>query len=179
MVSFDPQSPKGERARDWLRYIRNSKDGLSWLAPYEDHLIALTRKGIYTPREFKDTAHLLMEIVPYFVLTLSHADNWVPILLSALLQAQDLKHGDLQVQIFNALGETYIKSDKHKPAYVSFEKALQRAEESQTHTEMVTSYTGLFKLQWFDLAHPITPHLVKHSLDIAQQIADLELKANL
>jgi tetratricopeptide (TPR) repeat protein len=170
---------KREHAGDWLRYIRNGGGDRSWLSPYEDHLITVTRRGIYTPPEFEDAVHLLMEIIPYFVMVLYHVDSWSLILIDALLQAQDLKYNALQVQLHRFLGEANLQQGKHQFANEAFTIARERADKGEYYEMLVASYTGLFKLQWFDLKHPTTIRFVEHALDVARHVSDLALKAKL
>lgn len=159
-----------QRARDWLRYIYNQGEDLGWLSAYENELVGVLRRGIYTPSEFKDAIHLLIKVFPYFITTRLHTEIWLPILISALVQAQDLKNNDLQARLSCCLGETYLKSGKHRSSHASFQLALERAAEGKTDELIVAAYTGLFRLQWFDREHLLNQTLVKHALEVTQRL---------
>lgn len=179
MVNLQPIPFRREPPRDWRRYLRNHEGDVRWLAHHEEQLLAVIRRGIYTPPDFKDTVYLLMEIIPSYVMVLSHGEKWSPHLMNALLQAQDLKDNNLQTQLYRYLGEANLQSGKPESATDAFTIAIERAKEGQYREMLVASYAGLFKLQWFDLSNSLAPHLVQTALEIARQIDDLALKAAL
>jgi tetratricopeptide (TPR) repeat protein len=164
---------------DWLRYIKHAGEPLNWLSPYEDNLLTLLRQGLNRERQFRKSHELLTLVFPYFALSLSHTEEWSPLLRDALLMAQDIKDNDLQVKVFRWMGEAYLKVGKHEPARKVFSTALERAEAGQIDDMKVAVYIGLFKLQWFNLKQNITQPLVQQALDTANHIQDRALQADL
>ena len=76
---------------DWLRYIKNTGEPLNWLAPHEDTLLIVLRQGLNRERQFRKSFELLTLVFPYFALSLSHTEQWSPLLRDALLMALDIK----------------------------------------------------------------------------------------
>ncbi|MBI1282654.1 MAG: tetratricopeptide repeat protein [Anaerolineaceae bacterium] len=169
-----------ESVGDWLRYLKNSKaDTLNWLAPHEDTLLSILQHGLNWEPEFLKSFELLTAVFPYFGLTLSHIKQWFPLLMDALLTAQDIKYVDLQLKVFRWLGETYLKLGKPNAARDQFLNVLERAETRDINDLKVAVYIGLFKLQWFDLRLEITETLVQQALDTARLVEDRALQADL
>ena len=168
-----------ESVSDWLRYIKNSGESLNWLVPYENNLLLLLHNGLNRERQFRKSYELLTIVFPYFALSLSHTEQWSPLLMDALLMAQDIKDNDLQIKVFRWMGEAYLKVGLHQSARTAFSTALERAEKGHIRDMMVAVYIGLFKLQWFDLKQNITQTFVKQALDTAKDIQDRALQADL
>ena len=164
---------------DWLRYIKNTGEPLNWLAPHEDNLLVVLRKGLNRERQFRKSFELLTLIFPYFALSLSHTEQWSPLLRDALLMAMDIKDNDLQVKVFRWMGEDYLKVGKHQSAREVFSRALERAEAGDIDDMKVAVYIGLFKLQWFNLKENVTQTLVRQALEIASKIEDRSSEADL
>lgn len=93
--------------------------------------------------------------------------------------AQDIKDNDLQVKVFRWMGEVSLKVGKHQIAHDVFLTALERAEAGQIDDMKVAVYIELIKLQWFNLKQNLTQTLVKQALDIAAQIENHALQAEL
>ncbi len=168
-----------ESVSDWLRYIKNAGEPLNWLAPYEGNLLAVLQQGLNREPQFRKSYELLTLVFPYFALSLSHTEQWSSLLRDALLMAQDIKDNDLQVKVFRWMGEVSLKVGKHQIAHEVFSTALERAEAGQIDDMKVAVYIGLFKLQWFNLKQNLTQTLVKQALDIAAQIENHALQAEL
>ena len=168
-----------ESVSDWLRYIKNTSEPLNWLALYENKLLAVLHQGLNRERQFRKSYDLLTLVFPYFALSLSHIEQWSPLLRDALLMAQDIKDNDLQVNVFRWMGEAYLKIGKHQSARDVFSTALERAEAGQIDDMKVAVYTGLFKLQWFDLKQTLTQTLVKQALETAERIQNRAFQADL
>ena len=164
---------------DWLRYIKNAGEPLNWLVPYEKNLLTVLQQGLNRERQFRKSYELLTRVFPYFALSLSHTEKWSLLLRDALLMAQDIKDNELQVEVFRWMGEAYLKVGQHESARTAFSTALERAEAGQIDDMKVAVYTGLFKLQWFDLKQPLTKTLVQQALEAAQLIDDRALQADL
>lgn len=168
-----------ESVSDWLRYIKNADEPLNWLSPYEDNLLTLLRQGLNREHQFRKSYELLTLVFPYFALSLSHTEEWSLLLRDALLMAQDIKDNDLQVKVFRWMGEAYLKVGKHESARNVFSTALERAEAGQIDDMKVAVYTGLFKLQWFNLKEKLTQSLVNRALAVAAQLETQGLRADL
>ncbi|MCA0458648.1 MAG: hypothetical protein LCI00_32125 [Chloroflexi bacterium] len=164
---------------DWLRYFEKSDEPLNRLMSYENDLIALLQTGLNREHEFRQTFELLKHVFPYFALSLSHTEQWSRLLMDALLMAQDIKDNELQVTIFRWWGEAYLKSGQHQPASNAFRIGLERAESGEINDMLVAMYTGIFKLQWFDLEQDVTQPLLQQALDAAARVRDRGLRANL
>ncbi len=169
-----------ESVSDWLRYINNSKEeNLNWLAPHEETLLSVLRHGLNWEPEFLQAYELLTIVCPYFVLSLAHTQQWFPLLMDALVMAQDIRYRNLQLKAFRWLGEIYLKLGKYTAARDRFSAVLERAESSDINDLKVAVYIGLFKLQWFDLNEEINQTLVNQALETARQIDDRALQADL
>src|SRR5882724_5926724 len=131
-----------ESESDWLRYIKNVGEPLQWLAPYENNLLTLLHQGLNRERQFRESYELLTQVFPYFALSLSHTEQWSPLLWDALLMAQDIKDNDLQIKVFCWMGEAYLKIGKHESARKVFSTALEHAEAGQIDEMKVAVYTG-------------------------------------
>lgn len=167
-----------ESVSDWLRYIKNSNEPLNWLAPYESNLLSVLQHGLSWEPAFRASFELLTIVFPYFALSLSHTEQWPPLLRDALLMAQDIHDNDLQTKVFRWMGEAYLKVGKHEAARNTFSTALDRAETGDIDDMKVAVYTGLFKLQWFDLKQNLTQTLVQQALETAKYIDDRALQAD-
>lgn len=168
-----------ETVADWLRYLKKSENPLNRLLPHEKELVSLLHVGLNREQEFRSSFELLTLVFPYFALTLSHSDLWSPLLMDALLMAQDIKDNELQVTLFRWWGETYLKTGQHQSASRAFNTGLERAEAGQIDDMMVAMYTGIFKLQWFDLDQDVTKPLIRQALDAAARVNDTGLRADL
>jgi len=175
-IQKPPSGPEGPG--DWNRYIRNNGD-LRWLIPYEKHLASVIRKGLFRDHTFRDTILLLKQVVPYFVTNQLNVKLWLPILMDALIQAQNLKDNRLQIEVLGFLGESHIHTGRPDSALRVFMQALERANEERFPETLVAIYIGLFKMQWFDLRNPKTDEYVQDALSVAHEVDDLDLKANL
>src|SRR5689334_3635398 len=114
MNTFEQTQIKRERARDWLRYIRHRGKDRRWLVSYDDQLVKLIQRGIYTPPELPDTLELLMEVVPYFVAVRFHIEQWSYLMMDALMQAAGLKDDELQARLLNALADADMQAGRHQ-----------------------------------------------------------------
>ncbi len=142
-------------------------------------MVSLLHVGLNREQEFRTTFELLTYVFPYFALTLAHIDDWPPLLIDALLMAQDIKDNDLQVQVFRWLGESYLKTAQHQAASHAFKTGLERAEAGEIDDMVVAMYIGIFKLQWFDLTQDVIQPLLKQALDAASRANDRGLRAGL
>jgi tetratricopeptide (TPR) repeat protein len=179
MAIIHDTPPQFENPGDWLRYIKNEGSDLSWIIPYENHLTTVIRRGLYTPRHFDDTIALLKLIIPYFITTLFHAQKWLYILMDALIQAEGFADNKLQAELMFLVGQAHLQSGRQVSANEAFETALEHGANGALRESMVASYAGMFKLQWFDLSHPLAANAIKRALTLADQIDDLALKATL
>lgn len=161
-----------QTAGDWLRYLQNDNRDRSWLLAYEDTLINLIRQGLSREVEYHETVDLLMQLFPYFVKVHAHIEAWSPLLMDALLPAQDLQDNALQLQVFRWMGEIFLKDGKHQSANRVFSIALERADAGHSKEVLVAVYAGLFKLQWFDVNHKAFQSLVHHASGIALTLHD-------
>ncbi len=168
-----------ETIGDWLRYIKNSDKPFNWLIPYEANLLSLLQTGLNRERDFRKSYDLLTIVFPYFALNLSHSEQWSPLLADALLMAQDIQNNEFQVKVFRWMGESYLKIGQHQSARSAFSTALERAETGQIDDMKVAVFTGLFKLQWFDLRQNVSQMLVEQALATARCVEDLKLRADL
>ena len=167
-----------DSAKDWLRYIQNSNEPLSWLIPYESNLLSVLQHGLSWEPTFRESYELLTIVFPYFALSLSHTEQWPPLLRDALLMAQDIHDNDLQTKVFRWMGEAYLKVGKHEAARKAFSTALDRSETGNIDDMKVAVYTGLFKLDWFDLKQNLTQTLVQQALETAKLTEDRALQAD-
>lgn len=167
-----------ESAKDWLRYIQNRNEPLSWLVPYESNLLSVLEHGLSWEPTFRESFELLTTVFSYFALTLSHTEAWPPLLRDALLMAQDIRDNDLQTTVFRWMGEAYLKVGKHEAARKAFSTALDRSETGNINDMKVAVYTGLFKLEWFDLKQNLTQTLVQQALETVKLIEDRALQAD-
>ncbi len=169
-----------ESVADWLRYIENADEQtLNWLAPHEDTLFSVLQHGLNWEPEFRKAFELLTLVFPYFALSLAHTERWSQLLRDSLLMALDIHDNDLQIRVFRWMGEAYLKAGKHQAARERFTTVLERAGNADINDLKVVVYTGLFKLQWFDLKENQTQALVQVALDTARLSQDLALQADL
>lgn len=168
-----------ETVADWLRYLKKNDNPLNRILAHENELISLLHIGLNREQDFRIAFELLTRVFPYFALTLSHIEKWSPLLMDALLMAQDIKDNKLQVMLFRWLGESYLKVGQHQSASRAFTTGLNRAESGQIDDMIVAMYTGIFKLQWFDLEQDLTRPLIQQALDAAMRASDHGLRADL
>jgi tetratricopeptide (TPR) repeat protein len=170
---------KQVNTRDWLRYIQNEGSDLSWLAPHEEALISLIQRDLYRDSEFHRAYDLLLLVFPYFGVILEHLDEWLSLLMDALLQAQSLRDNERQVQILRWIGRAHLITGKHHASHDIFAIALERADEGKIDHMMMASYAGLLKLYWFDLRQPLIQQVAEKAMEIVQRVEDFRLKGEL
>lgn len=167
-------------ASDWLNRIKDGDpDFVRWLPQYEKQLINVIKRNLDFGPEFHSAFELLMTVFPLFALTLSHTKTWMPLLFDALLPALDVKDRDLQIQVYRWLGESHLHLGKPQLARQSFNNALDHAKERSVKPMVVSAYIGLLHLQWFQFQDELMPAMAKGALDIAHDIGDPELSADL
>jgi len=180
MDNLRPPPSKVLRSRDWLRFLDNGNPNWeTWLLPYEEELRGVIRRELNQPPEFHHAFKLLMRIIPFFVLTLTHTKLWMPLLLHALMPSLQLKDERLRMEIYRWWGETNLQVGKPEAARQSFAIALEFAAKDEHDAMMVAAYTGLFRLQWFREQDSFTPELVQTAMKFAQRVSDAELRAGL
>ncbi|MEZ4667632.1 MAG: hypothetical protein R3E39_06905 [Anaerolineae bacterium] len=170
---------KFESSKNWLRYIENGEKDLGWLASHEETIFAVIQQDLYRDSEFHRAFDLVQIVFPYFGIVLEHLDMWTPILMETLIQAQGLSDNDRQARILRWVGEAYLKTGQQRSSHNAFTTALDRAKEGKIDEMMLAAYTGLIKLQWFDLRQPLTKEIVQQALGVAQRLDDLGLRGDL
>jgi len=166
-------------ARDWSQQIQDHPDDSQWLSRQEDTLYPVIQSSLYKPPAFHDAVELLMRVFPHYALVLFHVKRWSPLLLQALVQAQDLRDNEIQIRILTHIGEAYQTLDKNEAAYEAFQIALARAGEGQFKAMMLAAYIGLIRMQSVSMGDEYDPNLLTQALVLSHEIDDLALKAAL
>ncbi|MEO8612193.1 MAG: hypothetical protein ABI690_30140 [Chloroflexota bacterium] len=163
--------------RDWLELVQQNSDNGSWMSKNENDLHAALKTGLQRPPTFHDAVELLMQVIPRYAFVLSHHKLWMPLLLEALLQAQDLRDNGMQVQILTQLGEAYLSLGKNEAARDAFEIALGRAKDGDVKEMLLASYIGIIRIQSVRMGDEYDPELMAQALALSREIPDLVLKA--
>src|SRR5690554_3448887 len=100
----------------WLKRLEEHKDHDRWLSNHEDELYTVIYDGLHQQPAFHDAVEILIRVFPHFALVLYHFSRWSPLLLDALIEAQNLRDNAMQVHIFTQLGASYFTSGKNSAA---------------------------------------------------------------
>jgi tetratricopeptide (TPR) repeat protein len=164
--------------RDCLRQVESHQKDTRWLSQHEDKLHTVVAGSIYRQSEFHDAVEILMMVFPHYALELCH-QKWSTTLVSALVQAQDLRDNEIQIRILTQLGEGYITWGKNTLSREAFSIALERAREGQFKAMMLAAYIGLIRMQSVSMGDTYDPDLLSKALTLSREIDDLTLKAAL
>lgn len=165
--------------RDWLKQLESQHQNTRWLDQNEDELYAVIAGNLYRPSEFHDAVELLMMVFQHYALVLYHAKRWSPLLLQALVQAQDLRDNEIQISILTHMGESYIAWGKNTAAREAFSIALERADDGQMKEMMLAAYIGLIRMQSVSMGDEYDANLHTQALALSYEIDNLALKATL
>jgi tetratricopeptide (TPR) repeat protein len=169
--------PSVKEAGIWLKRLEDTPRPN--LSPHEDELYGAVNSALNKDLSLRDGFDLLLHVYPHFALVRGQVERWLPLLLDALVRAQDIHDSEMQVRILTLAGDTHVLSSKATAAHQTFQMALQRAQEEQTPERMLDVYIGIIKLQALNPSPRFNTAFVQEVLRLEREVHDIRQTASL
>jgi tetratricopeptide (TPR) repeat protein len=150
-------------SQDWLRQLDRfpiNRPPDDWLRQHEAAIRSSIAHDLYYPPELPYAFELLVRVVPIYAVEFFHPVEWEPVLMDALLQAQELQDQPTVMRVYAGLGAAYYAMGRNTKALNAFEFALDRASAHQVEKATLAACIGLIRLQASNLSAPFEPELL-------------------
>jgi tetratricopeptide (TPR) repeat protein len=170
--------PCGEWLEDFNQWCLNRPPD-NWLRLHEIGIRASIAHDLYYPPELRNAFDLLVKVVYIYVVEFFHPTEWEPVLMDALVQAQELHDRPVMLRVYAALGTAYYAMGRNKKALSAFEITLDRSRTDEFEKMELAAYIGLIRVQATNLSADFEPDLFARALERSQQGAHAETRAAL
>jgi tetratricopeptide (TPR) repeat protein len=162
----------------WMVELYCNRHNDEWIAEHTTDLQKAVREALFTPHLRRDAVIMLKILGPYFT-THHQWRQWLPLLMDALVMAQQMHDNDEQTWFWRSIASLFAFEGQHAMANRALYSALFYADISDTPSAILRAYIGLIRLQMIHQDESFNDEFVRQVHEYAVQVNQPSLWAEL
>lgn len=160
-----------------LEDLYDKSENHEWLSENFESIFEEIATKLVNNATAQDSIKALNLVFPYAISRHDY-ERWQPLLMNALIHGQELRNNDIQIRIWEHIGQNYLKGGSYHRAYEAFLKAYERADEGKGNTERkLLARIGLLCTQAMRNNQSLRERIVHEILVLSHHVYDLNMLA--